>query len=249
MKPINFFSVLFLLVLSSSVLATKPLEPEDYLKVFTSGTNIEKRKAAESLAWSGISSPKLYDIIEKHILENYKTRNYKEKRFIGQLIRSLGYSGNEKYRSTLRSIKKDIKKEKKKLRRSIDIALKSLKSYQVYNSIIAPKGWPEFEHPNQYQRLSNMITSDHFPLIKTAAKQITKADNQTPETLNATETTVKKLAYSKFDRNDSDAIAWACRALATSQSPKYKKLLEDIGKKSKNSQVRQKAKWYVEQYY
>lgn len=249
MNTLKYYFTAILLSYSSLIFANERFTPNEYLTAFTSGTNIQKQKTAESLAWAGLTTPKIFDLIEADLLTAYNGEKRIDKNFAGWLIRGLGFSGNEKYRDTLNLIAKNKDKSKKRLRRYAKSALASLERYKDYNNIIAPTSWPKGEHPSLHQRLVNMMESDNFQLIKIAAKRITRKSNQTPDTLSATEKTVKKHAYRKLDRHDSDAITWALKALAFTKLPEYKILLEDIGKKSKNSKIRQKAKWYVGKYF
>ena len=227
--------------------AVEPSSPEEYLRVFQSGLKIEKQNAAASLAWAGISSPKLFDLIEKEVLDNYQSASSRNSvAYVAWMIKALSFSGNEKYRATLGKVVTETKA--RKLRKYGTYALEQLSLYKKYNPIIAPKAWPEHKHPSLNQRLINMLKSNEYELIRIAAKQINNEYNYQPELLAAVDQAIKAHYKTVNDPLSVDAIAWACRSIAGSRDEQYKAIIEEVSKNALNRKLRKYARKYLKYY-
>ncbi|MFL0796640.1 MAG: hypothetical protein K6L73_04030 [Cellvibrionaceae bacterium] len=224
------------------------LTPEEYVNVFSSGTNLEKQKAAESLAWAGLSSPKIFNAIEKDVLATYKDAELgSEAEFSGWMIKALAFSGNEKYRKTLELVSNNA--DLGTIRRYANWSLEKLDEYKLYNPIIAPSSWPENTHPALNQRLTNMINSDHLLLMRTSSKQIIVKNRHEKKLLDSIEKAVRKYAYKPHDRRHTNTTLWLCRALASSREDEYIPLFKDIIKNSPSKNIRIRVKRYLKAYY
>ncbi|MFL0796637.1 MAG: hypothetical protein K6L73_04015 [Cellvibrionaceae bacterium] len=247
MKTRNYFLILVLL-LSPLFAFAEPEVPNEYVKIFKKSHKLEKKKAAESLAWAGISSPELFDLIEKDVLDTYKTASTKASiDFTGWMIKALAFSGNEKYKPTLEKVKLDA--THKKTKKYAVWALKNIESYKLYNPLIAPKPWPSSKHPTLNQRLQNMLNSGNFELMRIAAKRIHHKQNYDDGLLELALSKISSLAATADDKLSVDTAAWLCKAVAGSGREQYKASIEDVGLNAKHRKLRNYAKRYLKQYY
>ena len=236
--------VLFLCVSLSHAV---PNSPDEYVKIFQAGTQFDKEKAAESLAWAGISSPKLFDIIEKEVLDRYaSTRDKVGANYISWLVKSLSFSGNEKYRATIITVTK--KAASSKVKKYAKAALIELPKYTEYNLVMAPKAWPEFEHPSKNERFINMMKSDETDLLRLAAKRVHYSHNYDAAILEELNATIEKNYKKAMGADRIDAVAWLCKALAGSRSKDYKATIESVGKTAKEKKLRAYATKYLRYY-
>jgi hypothetical protein len=234
------------LVFSAAVFA-EPETPTDYVKIFTKGSDFEKESAAESLAWAGISSPQLFDLIEQDLLLALPTATDKTRiNYAGWLTKALAFSGNEKYRPTLEKVLNEA--PNRKLKGYGKWALQSLPDYTKFNTVIAPKAWPSFAHPNLHQRLKNMLQSDNSDLLRLAAKRMYNTHNDAADLLAIANTKVQSNYQLPLDNDRADAIAWLCKVLAASRAPEYKSTLEQVMNSANNKRLRKYAKKYMSYY-
>lgn len=224
-----------------------PETPEDYVKAFQSGTPLEQEKAAKELEWAGLSSPKLFDLIEAKALENLpKATDKVNINYVAYLTWALAYSGNEKYRATIEKVIKEA--PHKKLKKHATRALAELPRYTTLNPLIAPKGWPDAAHPSLNQRLSNMLKSSNTDLIRLAAKRVHFTQNYQPELLAQLNKVIEVNYQQPLDAEKVDAIAWACRALAGSRVAEYKPTVEKVASNTANKKLAKYAKKYLAYY-
>src|SRR3954465_2348748 len=67
------------------------------------GDAITHSPSAEALGWTGLSDPRLFDVIEQRLLKDYPAPadNRLEKQGLARDIRALGFSGDAKYLPTI----------------------------------------------------------------------------------------------------------------------------------------------------
>src|SRR2546430_17743049 len=74
-----------------------------YIQIFSGEKNLHN-DAADTFSWMGLSDARLFDIVERRLLEDadaaQSDRN--EKNRVARYIRSLGFSGQSKYEPTIR---------------------------------------------------------------------------------------------------------------------------------------------------
>ena len=241
-------SLLLALGLSATLAAyAEPQTPEEFVKIFQSGTQVEQEKAAEALEWAGISSPQLFDLVEAVALKTLPQSTDKVTiNFESYLVKALGYSGNEKYRPTIQKIIAEA--HDKKLKKYGQQALATLPTYTKYNSIIAPKPWPENTHPSINQRIVNMLNSDDTELVRLGAKRVHNTLNYAPELLVALNAVVERNYKSKLDDERLDAIAWAAKALAGSRQAEYKATIQKMATGSTEKKLQSYGKKYLEYF-
>lgn len=224
-----------------------PETPEDYVKVFQTGSPIEQEKAAQTLEWAGLSSPQLFDLVEAKALEFLpKARDKVNINYVAHLTKALAYSGNEKYRATIEKVIKDS--PHKKLKQHALQALARLSDYSTFNPLIAPQAWPEYAHPSLNQRLINMLSSGNVELMRMAAKRVHFTHNYQPELLAQLNQAIEGKYQQSLDGLGLDATAWMCRALAGSRAVEYKPTIEKVANSATEKKLRSYASKYLAYY-
>ncbi|MFT5116672.1 MAG: hypothetical protein ACI9NY_000194 [Kiritimatiellia bacterium] len=85
-----------LLSLSAIVSAAlQKTEIEQYVEVFQYGEFKEKRRVIKNVEFSGLSDPRLFDLIEESLLKNYLNENPKGKQtdYLSLMAKVLSFSG------------------------------------------------------------------------------------------------------------------------------------------------------------
>lgn len=235
------------LAFASAVQAAEPETPEEFVKVFQSGGQLEQEKAAQALAWAGLSSPQLFDLVEAAALKSLPQATDKVTiNYVAHLTKALGYSGNEKYRTTIEKIIAEA--PHKKLRKHAQQALPTLAVYAKLNPLIAPESWPTSAHPSLNQRLANMLKSENTELIRFAAKRIHHSQDYQPELMALLAGTIEKNYQQALDRERLDALAWATRAIAGSRNLQYKPTVEKVATAAADKKLRKYATKYLSYY-
>lgn len=225
----------------------QPSTPEEFVKVFQSGSQLEQEKAAQALEWAGISSPQLFDLVEANALKSLPNATDKVTiNYVAHLTKALGYSGNEKYRATIEKIIAEA--PHKKLRKHAEQALPTIAIYAKLNPLIAPKPWPAAAHPSLNQRLANMLKSDNTDLIRLAAKRVHHSQDYQPELMALLNSTAEKNYQKTLDGERLDAIAWTVRALAGSRNLDYKPTVEKVAAEATDKKLRKYATKYLGYY-
>lgn len=225
----------------------QPATPEEFVKVFQSGSQLEQERAAKELEWAGLSSPQLFDLVEANALKSLPNATDKVTiNYVAHLTKALGYSGNEKYRATIEKIIAEA--PHKKLRKHAEQALPNLAVYAKLNPLIAPKAWPAATHPTLNQRFANMLKSDNSELILLASKRIHYSQDYQPELLVLLNSTAEKNYQQTLDGERLEAIAWVVRALAGSRNLDYKPTVEKVAAEATDKKLRKYATKYLGYY-
>jgi cell division protein YceG involved in septum cleavage len=231
----------------TGVVQAAPETPEEFVKVFQSGGQLEQEKAAQSLEWTGISSPQLFDLIEAAALKSLPQATDKVTiNYVAHLTKALSYSGNEKYRATIEKVIAEA--PHKKLRKHAQQALPTLAVYAKLNPLIAPQSWPTSAHPSLNQRLANMLKSDNTELIRAAAKRIHSSQDYQPELMALLNGIIEKNYQQALDRERLDALAWVTRAIAGSRNLQYKPTVEKVANAAADKKLRKYATKYLSYY-
>ena len=158
----------------------KEKEIDELIKVFSKPFIMKQHVAAEKLAYLGHSDPRIFDVIEKQLLDSYLSLSDDyEIDWASWLAKALGFSGNQKYGTTLRRLESFAPDEK--LRKYAGIAQRYTYKYKTFNPIIM-----NFDNDNSGETISsemnllplsllrykNMLDSDEPELHKLAAKRI-----------------------------------------------------------------------------
>lgn len=243
----KIFALIILSIVMTATQASE-LKPEDYFNTFSQKTILQKDKTIESLAWAGLSDPRIFDLLEKDLLDNYKTADSKNLLdALSWAAKGLAFSGNDKYRSTLSTVADQA--GHKKLRKYAGQSLQMLDDYKKWNPVInANHADYTAAYPSEKQRFKNMLQSGEHELIRIAAKRIHYAGHYDQDLLDIAADTLEDQYPKVNDSLSVDAVAWLIKAIAGSTDPKYKALIEKIRDTAENKGVRKYAKKYVKYY-
>lgn len=176
---IVFLTVCFL---SASVHAVSlDDDVQRYAHLFADGESVQTELVV-SLAWMGISDPRLFDVIERCVRdEAEQSRNDRNKKNeIAYLIRVLGFSGQTKYVSAVEQFSSDPV-----YARYAKNALEDMPNYQKWNPVISNHASFNPKYSDEVNRILNMRRAEDFLLKRMGAKRVhvSNKDAVLPDTL------------------------------------------------------------------
>jgi hypothetical protein len=245
----KFFLILSLMLISASSFGGAiPSSPEEYIRVFRTATLQSQIDAAKSLAVAGLSSEEIFDVVEKNV--NKYVFVAKDDpltvQYVVWLTKALSFSGNEKYRKTIENIEKSGLRSS--IKRHASIALEDLIRYKLINETIAPTPWKNNIYPEKTVRLINMIESDFSELQLKASIDIYENRNYKNEVILALRKKVEENYLHSLSGEEIDAVAWMCKALASSKMPEQLIFLKNVEKSAKEKQLKKYVKSYVNKF-
>lgn len=206
-----------------------------YVQIF-SGDKSRHSDAADTFAWMGISDPALFDIIEKQLLDEHEAAQYDrgDKNRVARYIRSLGFSGQPKYASTIGRFTQSMTYE-----RYAKAALADLPHYQKWNPVISNRASFDSRYSDDVNRIMNMLRSDDLLLKEIGAKRIFFQHKD--EVLLEMLAEEVRANYRSTDRRYSDSIAWMFKGLGRSGDTKYIPLLQEALANAPDKKIRKYA--------
>ncbi|ODS23618.1 hypothetical protein AB835_07850 [Candidatus Endobugula sertula] len=235
---------------ASDVLTSIEQELKSYIAIFQTGSNSEKKTMIKRLEWSGLEDPRLFDLIEQQLLENYLSKGNKEDiDYLSWLAKALAFSGQDKYRTTLLKVANN-NKTSRKLRKYAKLSISTLKDYKRWNTVIFNEKQWNNNWPIDINRLFSMVQSNDFHLKRLAAKHIHHKYIYHTELLDSLEQQLLK--HYQSSRNDHlfvNALIGMSKALAGSQYPQYKETIGYLAKSAKNKKLRAYARKDLKFYY
>lgn len=227
---------------ANAAAATVDEEVTRYVQIFNGDTGAHQQ-AVESLAWRGISDPRLFDVIERRLLdESQMARADKnEKNRVARYIRALGFSGQTKYVATINKFVEDRVYD-----RYARAALDDMPDYRKWNPVIANRATFDPKYSDDVNRIMNMLRSDDLWLKRIAAKRIYFANQD--EVLLDLLAKELKATYTQVDPAYSDAYAWMAKALGNVKNPKYRAIIEEMATRSTDAKVVKYARKALESY-
>jgi len=225
----------------------EPQSPDEFIQIFQSENQAQQIQAAQALEWAGLSSPKIFDVVEADALKALP--NDKDKftvNYLSYMVKALAFSGNEKYRPTIEKIQREA--SNKKVKKYAQESLPKLAVYTRLNQLIVPKPWPENAYPSTNQRLINMLQSNETELLLLAAKRINYSNNYQAEVLSQLNKSLLENYQKPLSDDRLDAVAWLTHALAGSRSLDYKPTIETVANTAENKKLRKYAVKYLKYY-
>ncbi len=216
-----------------------------YVEIFSGSNFQQQRRALESLSWSGLSTPEIFQKIESRLQSLSDAKSKPEVQEASWFAKALGYSGSEQYKETLVSISKEAKS--KKVRKYANQSIINLEQYKTWNPIIsdgliqAPSG------RLQQARVANMLAASDPWLVRLGAKRVYHGHkNDAPLIAKAAARLESEYPQAKKSNEAQiDAIAWLIKVLAESGEKQYQPLLNEVAKQSKVKKVKKYAKKYA----
>lgn len=216
---------------------------DKYIKMINSNLITQRIGAAKLISRSGLSDPKLFNIIEKCLLKGYQfeSKNPKHIDEMAWLCKALASSGISDYKKTLEKVANSATNAK--LKRYARQSLGLIDEYAERNAIISDTRYAQEGQSPEATKYINMLKSDIISLKKDAAKIIFRSglsDQKLFEVVN--EELLKLYQLNIYDNNHVDAMAWLCKALGASGMSKYKETLEEIAYTTPNKKLKKYAK-------
>jgi hypothetical protein len=219
-KLISLIAVLCLC--SGAFAATVEDDVADYSQAFAEGKSINPAML-ESLAWKGISDPRVFDPLERRLLasaeEGLTDRHIKKE--VALYMRALGYSGQSKYIPTLERYRNEVAYDG-----YVRDALEDIPRYQRWNPIVSNRANFDSRYSDEVNRIRNMLRSDDFDLKKIGAKRV-YYQNKDDVLLEVLAEQIRATYMSNDERN-GDSIAWMVKALGSARQEKYRPLIEEV---------------------
>jgi hypothetical protein len=248
MSKLHIYSLLVFCVLVSSTVSAANDGLDDYIQIFTDGNPQQQTQAAKELAWAGLSDPRLFDLIEKSLLDKYLTV---ENKYVvddtAWLAKALAYSGQEQYRATLQKVASDS--PQKKIKKHAQKSLAQLDNYARWNPIISDTSNWDSSKSDEVNRYANMLRSDDLELKRMGAKRVHNTHAYDPYLLDLLDTEIRA---SYLEANDDslfiDTVAWMCKALSGSRVEKYKSTIVEVSENAGNKKVAKYATKYLKYY-
>ncbi len=207
-----------------------------------SGTRTQRIQLAKSLEFSGITVKRLFDAIDKVILDEYAsvgTDKYKIDE-VSWLCKGLATSGRPEYKKTFDQVLASGVSSKL-LRHARDSAAR-LDDWALWNPYLNSTEYAaEGRKPADAKSLS-MLHSGIPVLQKKAAGQVINDGTKDGAVYDAiAEELTVGAAIKPRDGTHVDAMGWLCKALGSSHQAKYKEVLEKVRDTSPNSKIRRHA--------
>ena len=218
-------------------------ELDDYISVFSNNNFEHQKKHINRLTWAGISDPRIYDIFESKVLSDFQSTSKKAREENSRYIKTLGLSGNEKYRPTLNKVLNEAKS--KKIQRHTKTALIRLEQYKAWNPVIssnldaAPIGQLE------QTRVNNMLRAEDLELVKIGAKRVYYAHNKDKLLVELAKGRLVEHYKTATSQVEVDTMAWLCKALASSGDASYRPLLMEVTSLAPSKKLSKYAKKYA----
>jgi hypothetical protein len=216
--------------------ATLDEDVQSYIAVFN-GPSAGHAEAVESLAWKGLSDPRLFDFIEQKLLQEYmQARMTRPDQIrVGHYVRALGFSGQPKYVPTLRKVQGEFVYQ-----RLARVAQEDIPDYQRWNPIISDRAHFDPRYSDDVNRLLNMLRSDDLQLQRLAAKRVFFGTHD-PVVLDLLEKDLRA-SYARVEHGNEDALSWMIKALGHADPQKYEPLFQEILSSSRDHKLRDYAR-------
>lgn len=240
--------VLGVLSMAAGAAMNREDDIQKYSEIFLEKPRVQQQQAAESLEWAGLSDPRVFDIVEKNLLDTYQSGDNKDNaNYMAWLCKALAFSGQEKYRPTLEKIAKGT--TQRNLRKYAEWSLATLATYTRWNPIISDAAGANPQKSAELNRFANMLRSSEMDLQSLAAQRVIEQRIDDEWLLDLVQQTVQpKLARDWSEINEVKAVAYMLKALASSGKSQYRATVEQAAVSAGSKKVRKYAEGYLKQY-
>jgi len=246
----RFVLAFFASLILSNFAAAASLEDDTqrYIQIFSGDKKLHS-DAADTLSWMGLSDTRLFDIIERRLLEDAdaaQSERNERNRVVGY-IRSLGFSGQSKYEPTIR---KFIGNPQYQYYRFAELALADLPNYNRWNPVISNRSTFDPKLSDDVNRVANMLRSDDLLLLRVGARRVyLESKEDILLELLAQQLRANYARSDLSDRQRIDSVAWMAKALGSSRNEKYTALLREVAGKAPAPTVARHATEALATYY
>jgi hypothetical protein len=207
-----------------------------------STSSMRRVSAAKIITRSGFNNQELYKKIAAMLKADYdKGSDSSHIDEMSWLCKALAASGDDQYTTLLNEIA--ALSPSTKLQRYAKESASGIDEYAKRQAILnSQKTWDN-KLNNEENRLVNMLQSGDLPIIRDAAKTISRSHSMHQVVYDATEkqinTMIPEIGTSSLH---SDTLAWLCKALSASGNAKYSKTLESVISNTSNSSLQNHAR-------
>lgn len=209
-------------------------EAQNYLETMKAGNSYARIDTLKRIERSQITNETLFDYIEKELLAKYQDMP-DDKLHIDEmswLCKALASSGMAKYKTALETVAENAVNPK--------LQKYALQGVELID--MASKGSAPADASPEVARLMKMLTAGDVKFKRDAAKKAAKSSFGDQRLYDAIESELLK-AYEAGDysRDGVDAMAWMCKALASTGNEKYQDSLSMIADNTPNSKLKKYA--------
>lgn len=247
MKNIEIIVLTVALFLMSPVMANEVKDEriDTYLNILSSASMEKQKTMLNRLQWSGLSDPRLFDVIEKSLMDQHLERNLSNKQLavLAYMTRSLGYSGNEKYRSTISTLSQDAFSPK--IKRHAGKALRDMNNFSTWNALVKNNDLNVEGKNAAITTYMKMLDVDDVFVQRLAARAMFHEQLRDPDLLALAANKLESMyLQSGLDGESQDTAAWLCKAIGQSGQSKYINLLAEVTSKTPYNKIRKYARKY-----
>jgi len=243
----SWVAVLLLAVASLPTAAFDTVDGQiDHYLVILEGTDQRAKIAMlKRLQWSGLSDPRLFDVIEAAPLAviDIKKLDKPTLQEATHKIRTLGYSGNEKYRASLSNLKQNA--ANRKMRGHAAKALLDLDRFGRWNRQIAASNVKVEGKSAEVTNYMKMLGVDDVLVQRLAARAIFHEKRKDPDLLGMVAEKLKAMhAREGLNGAAQDTGAWYAKALG--QSGNYRDLLVRVNQDSPYKKIKKHSLKFIQ---
>ena len=217
--------------------ATLQEDTERYIAIFN-GPIEQHSAAADTLPWMGLSDARLFDILQRRILEEKDSASGQrnDRNRVARYVRGLGFSGQPKYAPTLRQLVGDREYE-----RFAKAALEDLPQYEKWNPIISDRATFDAKYSDDVNRVRNMLLTDDLLLARLAAKRVFFLTSREEELVDRLADTLRK-NYRRDDGAETvNSLGWLIKGVSSAKLPRHLPLLQEVAQNAPNRSVQRHA--------
>jgi hypothetical protein len=245
----SWIGLIFLLVTYVPAFAFNSVNEQidAYLEILATGSIEDQIQMLERLQWSGLSDPRLYDEVERQLLEKYLSPDLDKYaiNLLAHKARALGYSGDDGYRISLGQVQNET--VHRKLSKHAKKALNELGKYWNWNKLIAKSDISVEGKSAEVTNYMKMLGVDDVFVQRNAARAIYHERQQDSHLLALTAEKLQGMYMQQgLDKQAQDTAAWFCKALGQSGGPKYTALLSNVAASTPYKKIKKYASKYAQ---
>lgn len=217
---------------------------DHYLNILNSGHSASQETMLSRLKWSGLSDPRLFDEIERRLLQHYQGPDMSLMGLMAHHVRALGYSGNKKYRSTITKVYEDGAHGR--LRKHAKKALRDLNLYSNWNRLVQNSSLDTSGKSVEVGTYLKMLHADDVYVNRLAARAMFDEKLTDKDLIDAAAKKLRGMYMQEgLKAQEQDTAAWLCKAIAISKDAEHETLLREVGQDSPYKKIRKYARKYA----
>lgn len=235
-------ATILVLLAGAAVAGDRAAEVDRFLEDLGSPSPVRRIEAAKRVTQSGLTDRRLFDRVDGELREGYLRARGNDLLVdeMSWFCKALASSGVADYKPTLVEVAE--RAPDPKLRRYAEQSLALVEAYARRNRVMAEGTAAHADLSPEVGRLIGMLGSGDPALQRDAAKTVTRAGYGEPPLYAAVAEALRTGAAADLsDRVRVDAMAWLCKALATSGRGEYRPLLESLARDAANEKLRRHA--------